>query len=144
MSAKTPDPIDVHVGSQIRMRRLMLGMSQTALADRLGITFQQVQKYEKGTNRVGASRLQAISRVLEVPPEFFFAGGAFAAQPEAGTPAVDEALSKHLMTRDGAGLNRAFRQINDPVVRKRIVALVKALSEGEQGSDDVLDVAEVP
>src|SRR5690606_42052795 len=72
MTKKTPNPVDVFVGSRVRLRRLMIGMSQEALADRLGVTFQQVQKYEKGTNRISASRLQAIADVFRVPPSFFF------------------------------------------------------------------------
>ncbi|MGH6853068.1 MAG: helix-turn-helix domain-containing protein, partial [Methylocella sp.] len=71
---KIPNPIDRHVGGRVRMRRVMLGMSQEKLGDALGLTFQQVQKYEKGTNRIGASRLQQISRTLDVPPAFFFEG----------------------------------------------------------------------
>jgi len=75
MAIKTPNPTDKHVGARIRMRRLMLGMSQTALADGLDLTFQQIQKYEKGVNRVGASRLQQIAHIFRVPVEFFFEGG---------------------------------------------------------------------
>src|SRR5438105_3475779 len=71
---KTPNPIDKHVGSRVRMRRMMLGMSQEKLGDALDLTFQQVQKYEKGTNRIGASRLQEISHILQVPVSFFFEG----------------------------------------------------------------------
>src|ERR1700737_2070799 len=71
---KAPNPIDKHVGSRVRMRRMMLAMSQEKLGDALGLTFQQVQKYEKGTNRIGASRLQQISQILQVPVEFFFEG----------------------------------------------------------------------
>src|ERR1700694_4083141 len=74
MGKKTPNPIDIHVGSRVRMRRLMLGMSQTKLADALGLTFQQVQKYEKGTNRTGASRLYHMAHILQVPVAFFFEG----------------------------------------------------------------------
>src|SRR5580704_14977680 len=74
LSTKHPHPTDKHVGNRVRMRRLMLGMSQEKLADQLGLTFQQVQKYEKGTNRISASRLQEISHVLEVPVPFFFEG----------------------------------------------------------------------
>src|ERR1700680_767421 len=83
---KSPNPIDKHVGSRVRMRRMMLGMSQTKLGDALGLTFQQVQKYEKGTNRVGASRLHHISNILQVPVPFFFEG----APRSAGTPATAE------------------------------------------------------
>ena len=74
MAKKTPNPIDKHVGSRVRMRRMMLSMSQEKLGDALGLTFQQVQKYEKGTNRIGASRLQQISNILQVPVSFFFEG----------------------------------------------------------------------
>ena len=74
MAKKAPNPIDKHVGSRVRMRRMMLGMSQEKLGDALGLTFQQVQKYEKGTNRIGASRLQQISLILQVPVAFFFEG----------------------------------------------------------------------
>src|SRR5215210_5160578 len=74
MAKKAPNPTDKHVGSRVRMRRMMLSMSQEKLGDALGLTFQQVQKYEKGTNRIGASRLQHISRILQVPVSFFFDG----------------------------------------------------------------------
>ena len=74
MIKKAPNPIDKHVGSRVRMRRMMVGMSQEKLGDALGLTFQQVQKYEKGTNRIGASRLQQISIILQVPVSFFFEG----------------------------------------------------------------------
>ena len=74
MAKKAPNPIDKHVGSRVRMRRMMLSMSQEKLGDALGLTFQQVQKYEKGTNRIGASRLQAIANILQVPVSFFFEG----------------------------------------------------------------------
>src|SRR5436190_20683985 len=75
MSTKAPNPVDKYVGSRVRMRRIMLGMSQEKLGLALGLTFQQVQKYEKGTNRVGASRIQQISEILEVPVSFLFDGG---------------------------------------------------------------------
>jgi transcriptional regulator with XRE-family HTH domain len=75
MSTKAPNPVDKYVGSRVRMRRIMLGMSQEKLGEALGLTFQQVQKYEKGTNRVGASRLQQISEILQVPVSFLFDGG---------------------------------------------------------------------
>ena len=75
MSTKAPNPVDKYVGSRVRMRRIMLGMSQEKLGEALGLTFQQVQKYEKGTNRVGASRLQQISEILQVPVSFLFEGG---------------------------------------------------------------------
>ncbi|MEQ1937622.1 helix-turn-helix transcriptional regulator [Mesorhizobium sp. CN5-321] len=130
---KKPNPIDTHVGSRIRLRRNMLGMSQEKLGENLGITFQQVQKYEKGTNRVGASRLQAIASILGVPVAFFFedapgqdtAAGGFA--EESPTAFAVEFCS----TPEGLQLNRAFYRIADPKVRRRIVDLVKSLSDDE-------------
>ena len=128
--AKTPNPIDKHVGARLRMRRLMVGMSQGRLGEALDVTFQQIQKYEKGANRIGASRLQQLARVLEVPPAFFFEGApSFApgkqafAEPAAGAYVVD-----FLSTSEGLQLNRTFVQIRDPKVRKRILDLVAALS----------------
>jgi transcriptional regulator with XRE-family HTH domain len=128
---KRPNPIDVHVGSRIRLRRNMLGISQEKLGENLGITFQQVQKYEKGTNRVGASRLQAIASILEVPVSFFFEdapgqGGEPAkgfAEDNATTYVVD-----FINSAEGLQLNRAFVRISDPKVRRRIIDLVKTLA----------------
>jgi transcriptional regulator with XRE-family HTH domain len=120
---KEPNPIDVEVGARIRARRLLLGMSQSSLADGLGITFQQVQKYEKGGNRVGSSRLQAIADILGVPAAFFFEqyGGV------SPSPNSDDGLVGFLSSQDGLELNRAFRSIADPRVRRTFVALVKSL-----------------
>lgn len=129
---KKPNPIDIHVGSRIRLRRTMLGMSQEKLGESLGITFQQIQKYEKGTNRVGASRLQNISAILNVPVSFFFedAPGDAAAGAPAG---LAEASSSNyvvdfLSSSEGLQLNRSFVKISDPKVRRKIVDLVKALA----------------
>src|SRR5688572_17234641 len=91
MAKKAPNPIDKHVGSRVRMRRMMLSMSQEKLGDALGLTFQQVQKYEKGTNRIGASRLQQISQILQVPVSFFFEGAPSA--PGHQTEGMSEAAS---------------------------------------------------
>lgn len=128
---KKPNPIDIHVGSRIRLRRTMLGMSQEKLGESLGITFQQIQKYEKGTNRVGASRLQNISSILNVPVSFFFedAPGDHLATPGG----LEEASSSNyvvdfLSSSEGLQLNRAFVKIADPKVRRRIVDLVKTLA----------------
>lgn len=126
MIKKTPNPIDVFVGSRVRLRRLMVGMSQEALADRLGVTFQQVQKYEKGTNRISASRLQAISDVFRVPPSFFFQDEENAA-PSAGQETGD--VSTFVSSKEGLDLNRAFLKIEDTGVRKSIIALATALSK---------------
>ena len=95
MAKKAPNPIDKHVGSRVRMRRMMLGMSQEKLGDALGLTFQQVQKYEKGTNRIGASRLQQISLILQVPVSFFFEG---APPPPGRTYGLSEAPSPEYVT----------------------------------------------
>ncbi|MDN2578632.1 helix-turn-helix domain-containing protein [Aquibium sp. ELW1220] len=131
---KKPNPIDIHVGSRVRLRRNMLGMSQEKLGESLGITFQQIQKYEKGTNRVGASRLQAIATILGVPVSFFFedapdmpsvAGGGFR-EDNATSYVVD-----FLNSAEGLQLNRAFVRIADAKVRRRVVDLVKALADDE-------------
>lgn len=128
-SKKKPNPIDVHVGGRIRLRRNMLGMSQEKLGEQLGITFQQIQKYEKGTNRVGASRLQAIASVLEVPVAFFFEdapGGNGLAEESPNTYVVD-----FLSSTEGLQLNRAFTRISDAKVRRKIIELVRALADDE-------------
>ncbi|RST87559.1 XRE family transcriptional regulator [Aquibium carbonis] len=131
---KKPNPIDIHVGSRVRLRRNMLGMSQEKLGESLGITFQQIQKYEKGTNRVGASRLQAIATILGVPVSFFFedapdmpalGGGGFR-EDNATSYVVD-----FLNSAEGLQLNRAFVRIADAKVRRRVVDLVKALADDE-------------
>jgi transcriptional regulator with XRE-family HTH domain len=131
MNKKIPNPIDRHVGARVRMRRMMMSMSQEKLGDQLNLTFQQVQKYEKGTNRIGASRLQQISRILAVPVSFFFEGapgqsdetGGFAEGPATGY------VSDFLATSEGLALTRAFLRVRDPKVRRRIVDLVESLAE---------------
>ncbi len=133
---KSPNPIDLHVGSRVRMRRMLLGMSQEKLGEALGVTFQQVQKYEKGMNRIGASRLQDIAKILDAPPSFFFedapsAGG----EPQSGFGESKSAgfVVEFLSTVEGLQLNKAFASITDPKVRKRIVDLVVAIAASEQG-----------
>ncbi|HEY8212565.1 MAG: helix-turn-helix domain-containing protein [Methylocystis sp.] len=130
---KAPDPIDRHVGSRVRMQRVLMKMSQEKLGEALGITFQQVQKYEKGTNRIGASRLQQISKTLNVPPSFFFEGA-----PTGGTLPQSDGFAEEnssqyvvdfLSTSEGLHLNRAFARIRDPKVRKRVLDLVTTLAE---------------
>ncbi|MGQ3211370.1 helix-turn-helix domain-containing protein [Shinella sp.] len=128
MIKKTPNPIDIFVGSRVRLRRLMVGMSQEALADRLGVTFQQVQKYEKGTNRISASRLQAIADVFRVPPSFFFQDDENAI-PTAGVAHETGDVSTFVSSKEGLDLNRAFLKIGDTGVRKSIIALATALSK---------------
>ncbi len=131
---KKPNPIDIHVGSRVRLRRTMLGMSQERLGESLGITFQQIQKYEKGTNWVGASRLQQIARVLSTPVSFFFedapgqegtAQGGFA-EADATNYVVD-----FLSSTEGLQLNRAFVKIKDAKVRRKIIEMVRALANDD-------------
>jgi transcriptional regulator with XRE-family HTH domain len=134
------NPIDKHVGSRMRMRRLMLDMSQTDLADGLGLTFQQVQKYEKGANRIGASRLQHISQILQVPVSFFFEGApaAFgvskAAKGTADAPSPAY-VADFLATSDGLSLVKAFMCIADAKLRRAIVRLVEGITP-ETGSSN--------
>lgn len=129
---KKPNPTDIYVGSRIRLRRTMLGMSQESLGEQLGITFQQIQKYEKGTNRVGASRLQAISSILNVPVSFFFEDQPNQDGPRGFAEDASGAFSLDFVgTAEGLQLNRAFVKISDPKIRRRVIDLVKAL-----GSDD--------
>jgi len=130
---KVPNPIDKHVGSRVRMRRMMLGMSQEKLGDALGLTFQQVQKYEKGANRVGASRLQHISHILQVPVSFFFEGAPHVpGQPKSVGNAPSPAyVTDFLASSDGLALTKAFTRINEPKLRRRIVDLVEEIAGDE-------------
>jgi transcriptional regulator with XRE-family HTH domain len=134
MAKKAPNPIDKHVGSRVRMRRMMLSMSQEKLGDALGLTFQQVQKYEKGTNRIGASRLQQISNILQVPVAFFFEGapeittGRAPGGKDAPSPTY---VADFLATSDGLALTKAFMRIPDAKLRRRIVDLVEQIA-GEE------------
>jgi len=130
MAKKAPNPIDKHVGSRVRMRRMMLGMSQEKLGDSLGLTFQQVQKYEKGTNRIGASRLQQISLILQVPVSFFFEGVPTpSGKPEGFSEAPSPAyVTDFLATNDGLALVRAFTRIGNAKLRRRIVDLVEEMA----------------
>ena len=131
MAKKAPNPIDKHVGSRVRMRRMMLNMSQEKLGDALGLTFQQVQKYEKGTNRIGASRLQQIAHILQVPVSFFFEGAphipgsTVTGMSEAPSPAY---VSDFLATSDGLSLTKAFMRIKNSKLRRRIVDLVEQIA----------------
>lgn len=129
---KAPNPIDKHVGARLRMRRMMVGMSQGKLGEALDVTFQQIQKYEKGTNRIGASRLQQLARVLEVPPAFFFEGAPNPAEVGKigfAEPSGSSYVVDFLSTSEGLQLNRAFAMIRDPKVRKKIIDLVVSLAK---------------
>ncbi|MCH8081289.1 MAG: helix-turn-helix transcriptional regulator [Proteobacteria bacterium] len=128
----TPDPIDIHVGSRVRMRRTLLGMSQEKLGNALGLTFQQIQKYERGANRIGSSRLYKLSHILDVPVGYFFedmqaetvrrARGLSDTNPE--TFEQDQ-----LAKRETLELVRAYYKISDPKVRKKTFELVKAVAQ---------------
>jgi len=138
MSTKAPNPVDKYVGSRVRMRRIMLGMSQEKLGEALGLTFQQIQKYEKGTNRVGASRLQQISEVLQVPVSFLFDGGPSGvavsdASAESASPAY---IADFLATSEGLALTRAFTRISDSKLRRSIVNLVEQIADREAAGND--------
>ena len=131
---KEPQDVDRLVGSRVRMQRMAIGMSQEKLGDACGITFQQIQKYEKGTNRMGASRLHQIARVLQVPVEFFYEG-APSEPDDSGKPLADttsRSMTDFLGTSDGLELVKAFMAVKDAKVRRRIVDLTKAVAAGEQ------------
>jgi transcriptional regulator with XRE-family HTH domain len=130
VTKKVPNPTDKYVGARVRMRRLMLEMSQEKLAHALGPTFQQVQKYEKGTNRIGASRLQHIAHILQVPVSFFFAGAPTLAEAPAATGAAPSPsyLSDFLATSDGLALVEALTRIKEPKLRRHIAHLVREIA----------------
>jgi transcriptional regulator with XRE-family HTH domain len=132
-TTKEPQDVDRLVGSRVRMRRMMVGMSQEKLGDGCGITFQQIQKYEKGTNRIGASRLHQIARILEVPVEFFYEGAL--SDQGSDEPVVGDrnarSMTEFLATSEGLELVKAFTAIKDQRVRRRIVDLARAVAAGE-------------
>jgi transcriptional regulator with XRE-family HTH domain len=127
-----PNPVDVHVGSRVRLRRTLLGMSQERLGEAIGLTFQQVQKYERGANRIGASRLYDLSRVLDVPVSFFFddIDPAVAAPPAEAASVPDEARAEPdpMMRRETLELVRAYYRIPDSQIRRRLFDLTKAIA----------------
>jgi transcriptional regulator with XRE-family HTH domain len=134
-----PNPIDVHVGARVRLRRTLLGMSQEKLGEALGLTFQQVQKYERGANRVGASRLFDLARVLDVPVSFFFDD--MTSEVEQLSPRLISGLAEEpasfeadpMTKRETLELVRAYYRITDPQVRKRVLDLAKALGAAAEG-----------
>lgn len=133
-NTRRANPIDVHVGGRVRLRRMLLGMSQEKLGESLGLTFQQVQKYEKGMNRIGASRLFDLSRILGVPVQFFY-DELQTSTMEAhlvsglGERPTESYVVEFLNTRDGLELNKAFVRIGDARVRRAIVDLVRSLAD---------------
>jgi transcriptional regulator with XRE-family HTH domain len=132
---KAPNLTDRHVGRRVRMRRMMLTMSQEQLADALGVTYQQVQKYERGANRMGASRLQQMSDILQVPVEFFFEGAPNASEPHAsnGSALSVAQIDDFVSDIDGLRLIGAFMRIDNVAVRRRIVMLVQEIA-GDDGN----------
>lgn len=133
---KAPSPVDRHVGARVRMRRITVGMSQEKLGEALGVTFQQIQKYEKGSNRISASRMQNIAQVLGVPVAYFFDG---APRDESIATASGFAETRQsdyaadiFSTPEGIALARAFASIEDPKVRRRVVDLVTTLVDSQR------------
>jgi transcriptional regulator with XRE-family HTH domain len=137
--SRRPNPIDAHVGSRVRLRRMLLGMSQEKLGERLGLTFQQVQKYEKGVNRIGASRLFDLAQILGVPVQFFYeeAPTSATAHAEAAPGFAERPAESYvidfLASREGLELNKAFMRVSDARTRRAIVELVRALAGEETG-----------
>lgn len=137
-----PNPVDIHVGSRVRLRRTLLGLSQEKLGDAVGLTFQQIQKYERGANRIGASRLFQLSRILDVPISFFFDDLPPALKTTEGQVAWGLRERDHktmepdpLARRETLELVRAYYKIADPRVRKRLFELTKSLAKAAGGDD---------
>ena len=129
MPAKPPNPIDVYVGGRVRMRRIEVDMSQQILGGHIDLTFQQIQKYEKGMNRIGASRLQQIGKILEVPAAYFFEGAPGGWEPAgAGSERTANTFLEFLGTRDGQALVGSFSKIPDVKLRRSVVDLVERLA----------------
>ncbi len=136
-----PNPVDIHVGARVRLRRTLLGISQEKLGEAIGLTFQQVQKYERGTNRIGASRLWDLSRVLDVPIQFFYDDmtdevvdqspmlRAGLSEPPTEPYRVVDPMAK----RETLELVRAYYRVKDPLVRKRIFELCKSMAYADDG-----------
>ena len=138
--SRRPNPIDIHVGSRVRLQRMLRGISQEKLGERLGLTFQQVQKYEKGVNRIGASRLFDLANVLGVPIQFFYDDAPsmeprVAAQPGFADRVPDAYVFEFLNSREGLELNRAFAKISDPKTRRAVVELVRAIGNDDAGAE---------
>lgn len=141
-NARRANLVDTHVGQRLRLRRMMLGLSQEKLGEQLGLTFQQVQKYEKGVNRIGASRLFDLSQVLSVPIQYFYEELAPETFDTSGQVrgfadrSSDTYVVEFLSTREGLELNKAFTRVSDPRVRRSIIDLVRSLADPETAVDD--------
>jgi transcriptional regulator with XRE-family HTH domain len=128
---KQANPIDIQVGNRVRIRRMLIGMSQERLGDLLGLTFQQVQKYEKGVNRIGAGRLFEVARILNVPVDFFYEGLSAEPGPAGASEAESAPVMEFVSSGEGLQLSLAFMKIKEAKVRKRVLDLVKSLAEEE-------------
>lgn len=136
MNKRQPNPVDIHVGGRLRMRRMLVGMSQEKLGESLGLTFQQVQKYEKGTNRIGASRLYKISQILSVPVNFFFENIPNEEEAIGFSENNSENFAYDFMnSAEGFQLGQAFSSIKDVRIRRRIIDLVRSLSDNTDFSN---------
>lgn len=129
-SPREPNSIDRHVGTRLRLRRSLLGMSQTDLGKKLGVTFQQIQKYERGTNRIGASRLFSVANALEVPISYFYEGLDEAGEP-AHEPEGSDALYDFIASPDGLALASAFSEVKSQATRRRVIDLLRSLAGQE-------------
>lgn len=132
MVERQPNPIDIHVGSRVRLRRILVGMSQERLGEEIGLTFQQIQKYEKGSNRISASRLYQISHILNVPVQYFFEDVPESDRRQAGAGngrGATHEIIDFISSAEGLQLNKAFADIGDPAVRRKLVELLKTLAE---------------
>ena len=141
--SRRPNPMDIHVGSRVRLQRMLRGISQEKLGERLGLTFQQIQKYEKGVNRIGASRLFDLAKVLGVPIQFFYDDAPSTeprmhAQPGMAESVPDAYVFEFLNSREGLELNRAFARITDAKKRRAVVDLVRAIGTAD-GETDLTD-----
>jgi transcriptional regulator with XRE-family HTH domain len=125
---KLPNPTDTHVGCRVRLRRIALGLTQTNIASALGITFQQVQKYERGTNRIGASRLHRLAKILQVDPAFFFEGDPAQKRQYSSGPNY---VTEFLAMSEGPALTKAFQKLPTDKLRRRVVALIQELADRE-------------
>ena len=131
---KQANPVDAHVGNRMRLRRMLIGLSQEKMGEMLGLTFQQVQKYEKGVNRIGAGRLYQVAEILGVPISYFYEGfvGAESRNAAAGDDTATKPVMDFLSSGEGLQLTLAFMRIKDQKVRKRVIDLVKSLAEGAE------------
>ncbi len=130
-------PVDVHVGKRLRLKRTLLGLSQEYIGNAIGVTFQQIQKYERGVNRMGASRLYDFSRVMSVPVSFFFEGYEAAASSPHGGMAENEASAfqhEQMPNRETMDMMRAYYRIKSPVMRKRVLELVKSMADADNSA----------